>query len=166
MRRDATAGIVLIFLGVFFLLRTRLPLAGPGPILLVIGAALFTVTATRSFRGPLLPAGVCLGLGAGFLLRDPLAGWLPPWGTLLLGLSAGFFLVAAIDSSRHRERGPAPLVAGVVLLAVALFSAARRLVDLTVVARALESAWPWLLVAFGIALVVTSLRGASRTRRP
>ena len=161
-RRDATAGIVLIVFGVFFLLRERIPLAGPGPILLVIGAALLVVTATRRFRGPLLPGGVCLGLGAGFLLRDPLEPWLPHWGTLLLGLSAGFLLVAAIDASQHRDRGPAPLIAGVILLVIALFSAARRLVDLTVVARALDTAWPWLLVALGVALVLTSLKRTAR----
>jgi hypothetical protein len=156
-RRDATAGIVLILLGLFFLLRQRIPLAGPGPILVVIGAALFAASAARAFRGPLLPAGVCLGLGAGFLLRRPLSPWFAGWATLLLGLAAGFFLVAAVDASAHRNRGPAPLVAGIVLLGVALFSAADRIVDVALAARWLEAVWPWLLVAIGVALVVASL---------
>lgn len=160
-RRDATAGIVLILLGLFFLLRHRIPLSGPGPILLIIGAAFFLVSAMRAFRGPLLPAGVCLGLGAGFLLRDPLAPWMPAWGVLLLGLGAGFLLVAAIDARRGRTgRRPAPLVPGIVLLAIAAGSAAGRVVDVSAIARSLAVAWPWLLVALGVVLVVTSLRGA------
>lgn len=163
-RRDTTAGIVLILLGAFFLLRQRIPLSGPGPILVIIGVALFAASAARAFRGPLLPAGVCLGLGAGFLLRDPLSAWFPAWATLLLGLSAGFFLVAAIDASRNRDRGPAPLVAAVVLLVIALFAAADRVVDLTSVARLMEKAWPWLLVALGLALVATSLRARRGVR--
>jgi hypothetical protein len=158
-RRDATAGIVLILLGLFFLLRHRLPLSGPGPILLIIGAAFFLVSAMRAFRGPLLPAGVCLGLGAGFLLRDPLERWMPAWGALLAGLGAGFLLVAAIDARMGRRgRRPAPLVPGVVLLAIAAGSAVGRLVDVSAIARSLAVAWPWLLVALGALLVIMSLR--------
>lgn len=164
-RRDAAAGIVLILLGLFFLLRHRIPLSGPGPILLIIGAAFFLVSAMRAFRGPLLPAGVCLGLGAGFLAREPLARWMPGWGTLLLGLSAGFLLVAAIDARGGRTgRRPAPLIPGVVLLAVAAGSAVGRLVDLSAIAASLAVAWPWLLVAVGVLLVVTSLKGRTQSR--
>ena len=161
LRRDATAGVILILLGGFFLLRHRVPLSGPGAVLLIIGAAFFAISAMRGFRGPLLPAGVCLGLGAGFLVRGTLAPWFPQWGSLLLGLAAGFLLVAAIDATQHRDRGPGPLVAGVILLLVSLFSAAERVVDLSAAARALSIAWPWMLVAAGILLVATSLR-----RRP
>ncbi len=163
-RRDVTAGVVLILLGAYFLLRHRLSISGPGPILIIIGAAFFLISAMRAFRGPLLPAGVCLGLGAGFLLRAPLEGWMPAWGALLLGLGGGFLLVAAIDASRGRSgRRPAPLVPGVVLLAIAAGSAVGRRLDLSGIAQSLAAAWPWLLVALGVLLVITSLRGrASR----
>lgn len=164
-RRDVTAGVVLILLGAYFLLRHRLSLSGPGPILLIIGAAFFLVSALRAFRGPLLPAGVCLGLGAGFLLREPLATWMPGWGVLVLGLGAGFLLVAAIDARGGRTgRRPAPLVPGLVLLAVAVGSAVGRRVDLSGIAQSLAVAWPWLLVALGVLLVITSLRGRAGTR--
>ena len=75
---------------------------GPGPILLLIGAILFTFSALRGFRGPVVPAGVLLGLGAGFLLRDPLDPWMPRWATILLVLGGGLLLAAGID----RQGGP------------------------------------------------------------
>ena len=125
-RRGLTVGVVLLFIGAFLLLRRVVVFQDTGAILLLIGAIFFVLSALRRFRGPLLPAGILLGLGAGFLAREALEPWLPHWGTLLLGLACGFFLVAAIDSAAGRKRRPAPVVPGLILLGIALFAALAR----------------------------------------
>jgi hypothetical protein len=157
-RRSLTAGIVLVLIGLFLLLQRVIWLRGPGPVLLLIGAALFAASALRRFRGPLLSGAILLGLGAAFLLQDSLEAWLPHWATILLGLAAGFLLVAALDASVGRARRPAPAITGIALLAIAAAAAASRIVSPTAL-EALGRLWPWLLVIAGIALVV---RGARR----
>src|SRR5262249_3828883 len=82
-------GVALVGLGVYILLERSFHVHGPGPILLLIGAALFAVAAMRRFQGPLVPAGVLLGLGAAFLVRDPLEPWVPGWATILFGIGGG-----------------------------------------------------------------------------
>ena len=158
-RRGLNVGIALVAVGGFFLLRRELNWRGPGPILLLIGTVLFVAAALRDFQGPIVPAGVLLGLGVGFLLRDPLLPWMPPWATLLLGLGAGLLLAASIERSRRVGRRPAPLVPGIVLIAIAAFTALSRNVVLP--EQLLESAWrlwPWALVVAGVALVVQAMR--------
>ncbi len=162
-RRTLSLGIILTALGVFFLLRHTINFSGPGPLLLFLGALLLTLSALRSFRGPVLPGGVLLGLGAGFLLQPVLEPWLPRWGSLVLGLGVGFLLVASLDRAAGRGRSPAPLVPGAILVVVAAAAALAKAVRLEVLLPALTRLWPWLLVAAGVALVATSLR--RRTRR-
>jgi hypothetical protein len=157
-RRGLTLGIVLLALGAYFLLRRSLSITGPAPILLVIGAVLFALSAARRFRGPLLPALVLLGLGAGFLLREPLSPWLTEGGSIVLGLGCGLLAVAAIDSAMGRRRGPGPLVGGLVLVAVAAGTALSRVMDLSTLRETLDHAWPWLLIGAGLVLVAASLR--------
>jgi hypothetical protein len=162
-RRGLNIGVVLVALGIFFLLRRELHLSGPGPILLVIGAILFTLSALRGFRGPVVPAGVLLGLGAGFLLRDPLDRWFPGWATLLLGLGSGLLLAAAIDRQAGRDRHPSSLVPGIVLVVIAAATAISR--NLHVPVDLIEAAWrlwPWALVLAGAVLVIQGLRNKSR----
>jgi hypothetical protein len=158
-RRGLNVGIALIAIGAFFLLRRELNWRGPGPLLLLLGTILFVVAALRDFRGPIVPAGVLLGLGAGFLLRDPLLPWMPPWATLLLGLGAGLLLAAAIERSRGAGRRPAPLLPGIVLVAIAAFTAVSR--NLVVPDAIFDYAWrlwPWALVIAGVALMVQAMR--------
>ena len=153
-RRGLNIGVVLVGLGLFFLLRRELHLSGPGPILLVIGAILFTFAALRNFRGPVVPAGVLLGLGAGFLLRDPLDPWMPPWATILLGLGGGLLLAAGIDRKAGRERHPSTLAPGIVLVAIA--AAAALATNFHVPENVIEAVWrfwPWALVLAGVVLV-------------
>jgi len=157
-RRGLTFGIVLLALGAYFLLRRSLSITGPAPILLLIGAILFALSAARRFRGPLLPALVLLGLGAGFLLRQPLSPWLTESGTIVLGIGCGLLAVVAIDSAMGRRRGPGPLVGGLVLVAVAAGTALSRFLDLTMLRETLDHAWPWILIGAGIVLVAASLR--------
>ena len=160
-RRGLNLGVVLVGLGIFFLLRRELHLSGPGPILLVIGAILFTVSALRSFQGPVVPAGVLLGLGAGFLLRDPFDRWMPGWATLLLGLGCGLLLAAAVDRQAGRERRPSTFFPGLVLVVIAAFAAISRNIHMRVPENVIDAVWglwPWALVAAGVILVVQGMR--------
>jgi hypothetical protein len=162
-RRGLNVGIALVAVGAYFLLRRELHWSGPGPLLLLLGTILFVAAALRDFQGPVVPAGVLLGLGAGFLLRDPLLTWMPPWATLLLGLGAGLLLAAWIERSRSVNRRPAPLLPGIVLVAIAAFTAVSR--NLILPEELFDYAWrlwPWALVVAGIVLVVQ----ATRRRHP
>ena len=161
-RQGLTVGIILVLVGVYLLAGKVISWRGPGPVLLLIGIALFAASALRRFRGPLLPGAILMGLGAALLLEVPLEPWLPRWATILLGLAAGFLLVAALDKSVGRTRRPAPAVAGVILLAVVASAAVARAVDF----RAWESVarlWPWLLVAVGLILIVNAARRPQRS---
>lgn len=160
-RRGLALGVVLVALGGFFLLRENVRLSGPGLILLVIGAALVTLSALRGFRGPLLPGSILLGLGAAFLLEGALEAWLPHWATLVLGIGCGFLLTAALDRAAGRDRHAARLVPGSILVALAAGAALARRIELAHFFERLAGVWPWLLIAAGLVLVVTSLRRKS-----
>ncbi|MFY9550093.1 MAG: hypothetical protein WAU32_02990 [Thermoanaerobaculia bacterium] len=158
-RRGLNLGIALTAVGIYFLLSRQFDLKGPGPILLLIGTVLFAASALGDFRGPIVPACVCLGLGAGFLLRDPFDRWMPGWATLLLCLGGGFLLATAILRSAGGEARHAPLVPGVVLVAIALATVlARNLRVPENVYAAAWKLWPWALVAAGAVLVLRALR--------
>lgn len=157
-RRSLTLGVVISLVGAFFLLRRSVTFSGPGPILLLLGAVLLAAAALHSFRRPLLPAGILLGLGAGFLLQAPLEPWFPRWAALLAGLGAGFLLAAMLDLAagrNGRERWFAPAV---ILLGVAAGAGLTRQLNLAAFFERLAFLWPWLLVAAGAWLVVTALR--------
>jgi hypothetical protein len=159
-RRGLNLGVLFLAVGTYFILRRSLHVHGPGPLLLVIGTALLLASALRGFRGPLVAAGVLLGLGAGYLLRDPLEAWMPGWATLLLGLGSGLLLVAALDRSAGRERRPTPLVPGIILIAIAVVTALAGNVRIPQrVYDALWRFWPFALVAAGLLLVVSAFRG-------
>jgi hypothetical protein len=153
-----TLGVVLSLIGAFFLLRRSVAFSGPGPTLLLLGAIFLAISALRAFRGPMLPGGVLLGLGGGFLLQGALEPWLPRWATLLLGLGAGFLLIAALDrAAGHDRRGPW-LAPALILLGTAAGAAIARRVNLTDFFERIAFLWPWLLVAVGVGLVVSALR--------
>jgi hypothetical protein len=162
-RRGLNLGVALVAIGAYFLLQRSLHFRGPGPILLLIGTILLAISALRHFRGPLVPAGVLLGLGVGLLLRDPLEAWMPGWATLLLGLGAGLLLVSGLDHTAGRERRPTPLVPGVVLITIALVTAVSA--NLRVPEALLDAAWrlwPFALVAGGGVLLLQALRGRKK----
>jgi hypothetical protein len=158
-RRSLTLGIVIVLVGAFFLLRHSVAFSGPGPILLLLGAVFLAAAALRSFRGPVLPAGVLLGLGSGFLLEGPLEPWLPRWAALLAGLGAGFLLAAGLDRAAGRDGRGRWLAPAVILLGIAAVAGLARRLNLAVFFERLAFLWPWLLVAAGAWLVVTALRG-------
>ena len=156
-RRNLTLGIVLLFLGAFFLLAKAFRFSGPGVILVLIGAILFTLSAARGFRGPLLPGGILLGLGGAFLLQSTLEHLFPRWATITLGLGIGFLLTTVVDRARRQERRPSPLVPGLILLAVSFFGALSRLTPVEDLLTRMRDLWPWALVLAGLALVAQTL---------
>jgi hypothetical protein len=150
-------GIALVTLGLYVLLKRSFHIHGPGPILLVIGAALFAIAALRRFQGPLVPAGVVLGLGLAFLVRDPLEPWVPSWATILFGIGAGLLLASALDR-REGRRGPS--LAGVVLIVVALCATLADNLHISVrLTERLWQLWPFVLVAAGALLVLQAFSG-------
>ncbi len=161
-RRSLNVGIALTAVGVYFLLSRQFGLRGPGPILLLIGTVLFVASGLGGFRGPIVPACVCLGLGAGFLLREPLEPWMPAWAVLLLCLGGGFLLATAVLRSSGAEARHAPIVPGVVLVAIALATALSR--NLRIPEEFFDVVWrfwPWALVAAGALLVLQGMRRRS-----
>jgi len=156
-RRGLIVGVVLLILGGFFLLSRTFRFSGPGPILLLIGAIFLALSVLRRARGPLLPGAVLVGLGSGFLLRQPLEAILPHWATIVLGLGAGFLLVAALDRATGRDRRPSPLVPGIVLVLVAIVGALTRQEALREAFARLRDLWPWALVLAGVALVAQAV---------
>jgi hypothetical protein len=161
-RRGVTLGVALVGVGLYALLSRGFGWRGAGPVLLLLGAIFFTQSALSRFRGPLLPAGVLLGLGVGFLLRDPLRPWMAPWATILLGLGGGFLLVASIDRARGRRREPPPLLPGLVLTGIAATEALSRRLPLETAFARLEPLWPFAVLAAGLVLVFTA-RKSRRT---
>jgi hypothetical protein len=156
-RRGLPLGIVLLCLGLFFLLSRTFRFSRPGAVLVLIGTIFLALSATRGFRGPLLPGGILLGLGSVFLLQGRLEPLFPRWAAILLGLGAGFLLVAAIDRASGRERRPSPLLPGVVLVALAGIGAISQRAPIFEALAGLRDLWPWALVAAGVALVAQSL---------
>jgi hypothetical protein len=160
-RRTLNLGVAMVALGIYFILFRSLHFRGPGPILLLIGAILLAFSALRGFRGPVVPAGVLLGLGTGFLLRDPLEGWMPGWATLLAGIGAGLLLAGGLGRLTGQPQRSAPIVPGMVLVAIALVTAlSQNLVIPDSFYDAAWRLWPFALVAAGAILVLRQLRAS------
>jgi hypothetical protein len=157
-RRGIGLGAALVGVGLYALGARVWGWHGAGPILLLLGAIFFALSAARRFRGPLLPAGVLLGLGVGFLLRDAVEPSWPRWAAILLGLGGGFLLVAAIDRAMGRRREPPPVWPGLVLCALGSAAVATRATSIRSLFDLLEPLWPFALIAAGILLVATSKR--------
>jgi hypothetical protein len=161
-RKGLNLGVAMVALGVYFILYRSLHFRGPGPILLLIGAILLAFSALREFRGPIVPAGVLLGLGAGFLLRGPLERWMPPWAVLLLGIGSGLLLAGGLARMSGQDRRGAPIVPGVVLVSIALVTALSQ--NLVIPESFYEAAWrlwPFALVVAGLILILRA--GKTRT---
>jgi hypothetical protein len=158
-RRGLNLGVAMVALGIYFILYRSLHFRGPGPILLLIGAILLAYSAFREFRGPVVPAGVLLGLGAGFLLRDPLGRWMPHWAVLLLGLGAGLVLAGGLGRMTGQDRRGAPIVPGIVLVAIALVTALAQ--NVAIPESLFDAAWrlwPFAFVVAGVVLVLQAVR--------
>ena len=103
-------------------------------------------------NGMLIPAGILLGLGLGFMFRDQLQ----PYGEPLnIGLGAGFIFIYVAALIYERESHWWPLIPGSVLLLMGFgFQGSIEFL--------LEN-WPLLLVLVGAILVTSALL---RSRKP
>jgi hypothetical protein len=157
-RRGLNLGIVLVALGGYLVLKRELSFRGPAPILLLIGVILLAFSSLRAWRGPNVPAGVLLGLGAAFAVRDRLVSVMPHWALMLLGIGGGLVLAAALERLGGRATRPGPLAPGIVLLLIAAYAiVSEKLRVPESVAETLWSLWPWAIVAAGAVLVVRAL---------
>jgi hypothetical protein len=157
-RRGLNVGVALVLVGGYLLLQRELSLRGPAPILLLIGTILLVFSALREWRGPNVPAGVLLGLGMAFALRDRLVSLMPHWALMLLGIGSGLLLAAALERAAGRSTRPGPLVPGIVLVAIALFAALSESLRVPeALSDALWRLWPWVIVAAGVVLVARAL---------
>ena len=157
-RRGLNLGIVLVALGGYLVLKRELSFRGPAPILLLIGVILLVFSALRQWRGPNVPAGVLLGLGAAFAARDRLVAFMPHWALMLLGIGAGLILAAALEHLGGRGTRPGPIAPGIVLVLIAVCAiVSENLRVPETVAETLWRLWPWAIVAAGAVLVIRAL---------
>lgn len=157
-RRGLNLGVALLAFGIYLLLKRELSFRGPGPLLLLIGTILLVLSAFRQWRGPTVAAGVLLGLGTAFVLRDPLDRWMPNWVTMVLGIGGGLLLAAALERAGGRSTRPGPLVPGIVLVTIGLFAALSENLRIPeAFSDALWRLWPWVIVAAGVTLVIRAL---------
>ncbi len=160
-RLGMTLGVILIFVGAYVVAQRSLGFSGPGPVLLLLGFILLTISALRGFSGPLLPGGILTGLGAALLVEPSLEERMPGWGVVVLGLGLGFLFVAAVDAVKKRERRPSPLVPGMILSALGVVSLALSgLPRSWMLEHHLARAWPWAILIAGAILILRSLIGS------
>jgi membrane-bound ClpP family serine protease len=157
-RRGLNLGIILVAVGGYLVLQRELSFRGPAPILLLIGTILLAFSSLRAWRGPNVPAGVLLGLGLAFALRDRLVDYMPHWVLMLFGIGFGLLFAAALERAGGRAARPGPLVPGVVLVTIAVLATLSENLHVPEsFADALWRLWPWVIVAAGVALVVRAL---------
>lgn len=148
-KRRTTAGVVLILVGLGFFLQSRFNYIESEYVLLGLGAAFMAGYLWRRRYGLVIPGGILLGLGAGGLLEDRLAGFAD--GDQL-GLGLGFVAVFLVPLFYERRSHWWPLIPGGVLI----LAAVEKTEEL---AGYLVENWPLVLVAIGIVLVLGGWKG-------
>lgn len=146
--RRATAGVVLIAVGLALYLLERVEGLDHGAILALVGAGFLVAYFLRRNYGLLVPGGILTGLGLGRLADRTLSTLGDP---TLLGLGLGFLSIYAIALAFERRTQVWPLIPGTILVLLAV-PGTERLFEL------LFDNWPLLLAAIGVVLLVTGLR--------
>ena len=157
-RRGVVGGVVLILLGLGFYFADVFRQLDGGVFLGALGTAFLVAYLLRRRYPLLVPAGVLLGLAAGSLLDDLLAGGVQGE---LLGLAAGFlaiFLVHLVVSGQQRWWPVAPAA----VLALLAFPGGQRWL-----VRLVED-WPLVLILVGAVLLGAALlrRGGAPESEP
>ena len=153
--RPIVGGLILIGVGLTFLALQHIKGLGWEVVLLLLGAAFLVGYVWRREYGLLVPAGILLGLGGGFLAEDYGAGGEP----ILLGLGIGFIGIYVVGLLLREPRAHWwPLIPGGVLVALSLDAFKR-------VFRFMTDNWPLVLVAIGVLMVLSGLRGRGRRAR-
>ena len=154
-RSPLTFGAVLVVVGVVLLAYRFSDTLAAGSAPLVIGLGFITWWAMSGNFGLLVPGGVLGGIGLGMVFDAA--------GTsgdgVPLGLGLGFLAIYVLDAVRRREWSRWwPLVPGVVLVVVGLFSNTSAWDTLG------GYGWPLILIVVGVVVLVVGLsrRGTRR----
>jgi hypothetical protein len=154
-RSPLTFGAVLVVVGVALLAYRFSDTLAAGSAPLVIGLGFITWWAMSGNFGLLVPGGVLGGIGLGMVFDAAGA-----FGDgVPLGLGLGFLAIYVLDAVRRREWSRWwPLVPGVVLVVVGLFSNTSAWDTLG------GFGWPLILIAVGVVVLVIGLsrRGTRR----
>lgn len=149
-------GLILVAIGGMLLLGRWVPDAGQY-IVLAIGLVFLVAFFISGEYGFLVPGGIVTGIGAGIPLAAAYAGELGG-GLFLVAFGAGFLLIWVLgELMRVPERHWWPLVPGLIIgsIGVALTAGERG----RGVADAINTAWPIVLIAGGLLLLVRAFRG-------
>jgi len=151
-KRRLAAGLVLIVLGVVFYVMGRSRGVDRAALLLVIGSGLLAAYFYwRQYR-LLVPAGILLGLGVGFLIEQTRFAF---GQSTLLGLGGGFVAIWFIALAYERKSPWWPLIPGAALIFLGLPYSARIL-------GAVLRGWPLVLVVVGGLILLGGFRDRSR----
>jgi hypothetical protein len=150
--RTLAPGLILIALGALFFIVQLTGLGGEAVVAVIGGAFLVAYAFTRQY-GFLVPGGIMTGLGLGILWQShatPDAG-----GVVIIGLGVGFLSVYVIDLL---VRGASalwwPIIPGGILTTIGVLAE----VDRVEILAELEWAWPVILIAIGVIVLLTQMR--------
>jgi hypothetical protein len=150
-RRRATAGILLIGLGVAFFVMERLESVDETIVLLALGGAFLAAYFYRRRYGLLLPGCLLLGFGVGEMLKDQLEAL----NGELLGLGLGFLAIFFIAWAYQRIARWWPLIPGAAFILLA-FEETKWMVE------SAADYWPLILVLIGAILLLGGFEGRRR----
>jgi hypothetical protein len=154
-RGPLAIGAVILTVGVVLLAYQFNDTLAAGNAPLVIGLAFIVWWAVSGNFGLVVPGGVLGGIGLGMILEQ--AGFYGE--AVALGLGVGFLAIYVMDALRRRRWSRWwPLVPGVVLVVVGLFS------NTSAWGRVGQYGWPLVLIVVGVIVVAVALsrRGPRR----
>ena len=149
--RNMAPGLILIALGALFFLVQVTGVGGEAVVAVIGGAFLIAYASTRQY-GFLVPGGIMTGLGLGIVLESQAT---TAGGVVVIGLGVGFLSIYVIDL--FVRGGFAmwwPIIPGGILTAIGILVEA----DQAEILSELEWAWPLVLVAIGVMVLVRQSR--------
>jgi hypothetical protein len=150
--RNLAPGVILIALGAMFFIVQLTDVGGEAVVAVIGGAFLVAYAFTRHY-GFLVPGGIMTGLGLGILWQNqatPEAG-----GVVVIGLGVGFLSIYVIDLLvRSASALWWPIIPGGILTTIGVLIEADRVEIL----NELEWAWPVILIAIGVIVLLTQMR--------
>ena len=150
--RNVAPGAVLIALGALFFV-VQVTGVGQEAVVAVIGGAFLVAYAITRQYGFLVPGGIMTGLGVGIVLQNQATA--QEGGVVGIGLGAGFLSIYLIDLLVRQ--GSAlwwPIIPGGILTAIGVLIEA----DQIEILNQLEWAWPLVLIAIGVIVLLTQVR--------
>ncbi len=158
--RNLAPGLILIGLGVLFFVAQVTDVGGEAVVAVIGGAFLVSYAFTRQY-GFLVPGGIMTGLGLGIVLQNPASP--EEGGVVVLGLGVGFLSIYVIDLLVRRTSALWwPIIPGGILTTIGVLIEADRIEILA----QLERAWPLILVAVGVLVLLMQLRRRDEPTAP